>query len=230
MSNYTSSVPDTAVRRLDWMASMACRVEDPDLFSETKHEHEARVICAVRCPVRTRCLANVKRLERGEAEIRRDGVVAGLTARERWRLDAEAPGHSKEKPVLVFTDEPPACGTYLALLRHLWLGERMDPKCWSAQVRRERLTRTTAAVKDGDVAPPPPGGASAVQPEARASAKRKKPGPRCSSPHERRIYTLWVSGASDLDIARRMAISVPAVRRVRNRLALLPNQPLRAAS
>lgn len=141
---YTGAVPDTAGRRLDWMTRMACRNEDPDLFSESKREHEARVICAVRCPVRRECLANVQRLEAGDALERRDGMVAGLTAHERWRLDASAPGHGPgNTPALVFTGEPPRCGTYNALLRHLWLGERIDPECWSAQVRREHLTRTT---------------------------------------------------------------------------------------
>jgi hypothetical protein len=140
---YTGAVPDTAGRRLDWMARMACRGEDPDLFSEKAHEHEARVICAVRCPVRTQCLANVRRLEHGTAEASRDGMVAGLTAHERWRLDATAPGHDKDKPALVFAGRLPKCGTYTALLRHLWLGDRIDPECWSAQVRRERLSHVT---------------------------------------------------------------------------------------
>ncbi|MGW1001750.1 WhiB family transcriptional regulator [Streptomyces sp. NPDC002520] len=145
--NYTGSVPDTVTRHLDWMARMACRAEDPNLFSDKQHEHQARIICAVRCPVRAQCLANVKRLERGDAEIRRDGVVAGLTAHERWRLDADAPGHDPSKPVLVFTGAPPRCGTYNALLRHLWLGERMDPECWSGEVRRDRLNRVTGAAE-----------------------------------------------------------------------------------
>ncbi|MFI1767477.1 WhiB family transcriptional regulator [Streptomyces sp. NPDC020800] len=143
---YTGSVPDTAVRRLDWMARMACRDLDPDLFSAKKREHEARIVCAVRCLVRAACLANVQRLEHGQGEIRRDGVVAGLTAHERWRLDADAPGH-ESKPALVFTGAPPRCGTYAALLRHLWLGERMDPECWSGEVRRERLHQVAEAVR-----------------------------------------------------------------------------------
>jgi len=143
---YTGAVPDTAVRRLDWMARMACRDESPDLFSESVHEQDARIICAVRCPVRSQCLTNVKRLEQGAALDRRDGVVAGLTAHERWRLDTTASGHAKDKPGLDLSGEPPECGTYNALLRHLWLGEAVDPGCWSAQVRRERLIRTTRAV------------------------------------------------------------------------------------
>jgi hypothetical protein len=135
---YTGSVPDVAGRRHDWMARMACRYQDPDLFSDPAREDEARLICAVRCQVRTQCLANVKQLEDGTAEKRRDGVVAGLTARERWRMDPGAPGHDDTQPPLVFTGNPPACGTYTALLRHLWFGEHMDPDCWSAEIRRER--------------------------------------------------------------------------------------------
>ncbi|WP_406168955.1 WhiB family transcriptional regulator [Streptomyces sp. NBC_00996] len=143
---YTGSIPDTAARRHDWMARMACRDMDPDLFIDRATEHEARLICAVRCPVRAECLANVKRLEAGVARDRRDGVVAGLTGPERWRLDADAPGHS-DKPALVFTGEAPNCGTYTALLRHLWLGERVDPGCWSNEVRRDRLNRAHLATK-----------------------------------------------------------------------------------
>lgn len=135
---YTGSVPDAAARPHDWMARMACRDQDPDLFSDPAREDEARLICAVRCLVRTQCLANVKQLEAGAAETRRDGVVAGLTARERWRMDPAAPGHDATQPPLVFTGKPPDCGTYTALLRHLWFGERMDPDCWSAEIRRER--------------------------------------------------------------------------------------------
>lgn len=144
---YTGSVPDTAVHRLDWLERAACRDEDPDLFSDPQREHEARIICAVRCPVRPQCLANIKRLEHRDAEKRRDGVVAGLTAHERWRLDADAAGHGDDKPAVVFDGEPPRCGTYLALLRHLWLGQNIDPECWSGQLRRERLTRASLAAR-----------------------------------------------------------------------------------
>ncbi|MFF9310142.1 WhiB family transcriptional regulator [Streptomyces sp. NPDC014748] len=142
---YTGAVPDTAGRRLDWMARMACRDEDPDLFSDPKHEQEARVICAVRCPVRAQCLAAVRRLEQGTAQDRRDGVVAGLTAHERWRLDTTAAGHHEDTPALDVSSMTPKCGTYMALLRHLWLGEAVDSECWSAQVRRDRFHTLKAA-------------------------------------------------------------------------------------
>lgn len=218
---YTGSVPEARAHRHDWMAAMACRTEKPDIFSENRHEHEARLICAVRCPVRPQCLAHVTNLERGEAEIRRDGVVAGLTAHERWRLDATAPGHG-DRPALTFTGDPAACGTYTALLRHLALGEPVDGQCWSGEVRRDRLNRVTRAAhltrpREQEAEPPPSAAAAPVP------APHRAPPAKGGTPHERRVYRLWSQGLSDLQIARRMAISVPQVQRVRERLGLLPH-------
>ncbi|MYR56018.1 hypothetical protein GTY54_07055 [Streptomyces sp. SID625] len=76
---YTGAVPDTAVRRLDWMEQMACRDVDPAVFEDANQEHEARTICIVCCPARSRCLARVKTVEHGLHRDQRDGVVAGLT-------------------------------------------------------------------------------------------------------------------------------------------------------
>jgi len=219
--NYTGSVPDTRAHRHDWMEAMACRNEKPELFSEAKHAHEARITCVVRCPVRAQCLAHVQDLEHGLSKDRRDGVVAGLTGHERWRLDATAPGHGTH-PALVFAGEPPKCGTYNALLRHLWRGDRVDPDCWSAEVRRERLNRVTTeagqAEEEPELAPAPePPAEETKRPPA------KQPPAKGSTPHERRVYRLWAAGCSDLQIARRMAVSVPQVQRVRDRLGLMPN-------
>ncbi|WP_432169111.1 WhiB family transcriptional regulator [Streptomyces sp. 1222.5] len=225
---YTGSVPDTGGRRLDWMAHMACRTEDPNLFSDHAREHEARVVCAVRCTVRAECLANVQRLEHGVSEQQRECVVAGLTAHERWRLDASAPGHGADKPALVFTSEAPACGTYTALLRHLALGERVDSTCWSAEVRRDRLHRATDDTSTQPAKKRP--AAAAAVPRRRAKPGSKPPKARGQTPHERRIYALWASGFTDFCIARAMAISVPSVQRVRDRLGLIANTTMRRAS
>ncbi|MCQ9178583.1 WhiB family transcriptional regulator [Streptomyces sp. IBSBF 2953] len=214
---YTGSVPEARAHRHDWMAQMACRNEKPQIFSETEHQQNARVVCAIRCPVRRECLAHVKRLETGEAEERRDGVVAGLTAHERWRLDATAPGHSN-KPALAFTGTSPRCGTYLALLRHLWLGELVDPDCWSAEVRRGRLNTATAEASRAEEEPLP--APAPVEAEDRPAKRAPAKG---STPHDRRVYRLWSEGFSDLQIARRMAVPVPQVQRVRERLGLLPH-------
>lgn len=221
---YTGSIPDTLAHRHDWMADMACRNEKPEIFSERKHEHEARVICAVRCRVRAQCLAHVTTLERGDTAERRDGVVAALTAHERWRLDAKAPGHGADRPVLAFTGEPPQCGTYLALLRHLALGEQVDHECWSGEVRRERLDRATRAAQ------PEPAKAAEPTVTPKATASDSRPPAKGSTPHERRVYRLWADGCTDLQIARRMAISVPEVQRTRSRLGLLPHQQERRAA
>ncbi|MHC3474647.1 WhiB family transcriptional regulator [Streptomyces sp. 7R007] len=146
MGNYTGSVPDTAGRRLDWMARMACRDEDPDLFFDKTKIYEARVVCVVRCPVRTQCLANVKETERGITRSDRDGIVAGLAHHERHRLDPHVRRSDDDTPLLELTGDEP-CGSHDALLGHLWRGERVDPDCWSAEIRRDRLDRVTAAAR-----------------------------------------------------------------------------------
>jgi hypothetical protein len=138
--SYTGSVPDTAPRRFDWMERMACRNVDPALFSDDQREHEARTICIARCPVRAQCLARVKTLESGVHGDWRDGVVAGLTSSERHRLDVDAPHYKGEAPPLTF-DGTERCGTHAALLRHLWLDEPIDDKCWSGKVMRDRANR-----------------------------------------------------------------------------------------
>ncbi|MFI6248992.1 WhiB family transcriptional regulator [Streptomyces sp. NPDC051016] len=225
--SYSGSTPDTAPRRHDWMARMACAREDPDLFSDAQREHEARLICAVRCQVRTQCLAQVLRIERGFAEDRRGGVVAALTAHERWRLDATAAGHS-DRPALTFNDDdPPRCGTYNALLRHLHRGEAVDDRCWSAEVRRDRLLRTDRAARSPQPLPETRPAVRATPPAAVRPVKR--PPAKGETPHERRVYRLWEQGLSDLQIARRMAISTPQVARVRDRLGLMPHLHLRSA-
>ncbi|MET7776271.1 WhiB family transcriptional regulator [Streptomyces mirabilis] len=145
MSGYTGDTPDTVARPLDWMDSMACRSVDPDLFSDPATTHQARIICIVRCPVRTACLARVKETEQGTSPKDRDGVVAGLTGSERWRLDPTAYRTTGDAPWLDFEVTRAPCGTYLGLLRHLWSGERIDPDCWSNEVRRERLNSATRA-------------------------------------------------------------------------------------
>lgn len=142
MNNYTGSVPDTVARPLDWMDRMACR-DERKLFDDRSRANEARVVCLVRCRERTACLAYVKRLEAGASRAAREGVVAGLTWHERWRLDPEATGHEHDAPPLAFTGAPPRCGTYAALLRHLWFGQKVDPECWSGEVRRERLRKAS---------------------------------------------------------------------------------------
>lgn len=239
MAPYTGTVPDTAGRRLDWQAQAACRDEDSELFFERPSEHLARTVCVARCPVRAECLSDILAVEHGAGRDCRYGIFAGLDGRERWHLDPAAPGHAADGSTLLKLDgPPPRCGTYEALVRHLARGERVDPTCWSGEVRRAHGNRTwrqrtgyepeplPQALPEPVAAPPEPDPAP-VRP---APADRPGPARRGDTPRERRVYTLWATGASDLDIARRMAVSVPSVKRVRDRLGLLPNLHARAAS
>lgn len=140
---YTGSVPDTAVHPRDWMERMACREEDTDLFFEKRFEHLARTVCVVRCPVRVECLAHILEVERGTSRDQRHGIFAGLDGPERWRLDATAPGHNDDgSSLLKASDPPPACGSLEALVRHLALGQQIDPTCWSGEVRRDHENRS----------------------------------------------------------------------------------------
>lgn len=147
MDNYTGSVPDTAARRLDWMDRMACQ-DKRELFDDPKREHEARTVCINHCPVRTQCLAYVKQLEAGVSRAKRAGVVAGLTDNERWRCDVAAYRAKCDAPALDFTSDPPRCGTHIALLKHLWLDELIDAKCWSGQLHRAQSNRSLPAKRN----------------------------------------------------------------------------------
>lgn len=221
MSNYSGAVPDTAGRPRDWMAQAACRNEDPGLFSDEDREHEARTICVARCPVRAECRAEVQQAERGKHRNERDGVVAGLTDNERYRLDPTAPRHKDDTPLLTF-DGAERCGTHIALLRHLWWGEPIDSQCWSGQVFRDHDNRALRQRNGGPTTPE-------LVTVTRAAAK-PEPQPRGSTPKERHVYRLWARGLGDGDIARSADLSLPAVQRIRAALGLVANRPLGKAS
>ncbi|MFF4548633.1 WhiB family transcriptional regulator [Streptomyces sp. NPDC001406] len=243
MSAYTGSIPDTAARRRDWAEEAACRDEDLELFFSDLTQHQARTLCVVHCPVRAACLESVMAAESGKGRDHRHGIFAGLDGRQRWRLDPDAPGKDEEEEPAA---DPQPCGTAEALERHLAHGEQVDDRCWSGEVRR---VRHRSGPRDGRFEPEPdpvqqpspmaepdlltavpePEPAPAPELAAPSPVPKPRPRPRGDTPHERRIYTLWMTGASDLDIARRMAVSVPSVRRVRERLGLLPNLHARAS-
>jgi hypothetical protein len=234
MSNYTGSVPDTAPRRLDWLEHAACR-DDADIFFDAQFAHEARTMCVVHCPVRAHCLADVMNREQGKTEhTRDDGIFAGLDRRQRWRLDPTAPGRGDTGAA---SDSGQlTCGTAEALEHHLAQGELVDGECWSGELRRhhgKRRHRGTdsepepLAVQEPEPESGVPDAGCAPEespaPASQAPVPNSRPRPSGRTPHERRIYRLWTQGLSDLDIARRMAVSVPSVRRVRDQLGLIPN-------
>lgn len=224
---HNAQVPDTLGRRLDWQARSACRA-DPDLFFDKDRQHEARRVCVANCPVRVACLAQVKEAEQGKARAYRSGVAAGLTSSERWRLDATAPGHA-DTPAIP-PEGPEKCGSYVALLRHLWRGEDVDTNCWSAELARGRLHEADRSARQ----PRPalveePDAVAEPEPVAQPMEKPKPPNPGRTA-KERHVYRLWTQGLPDLDIARRADLGVPAVRRIRGALGLLANLHVRKAS
>lgn len=226
MGNYTGSVPDTAGRPNDWMDDAAC-VTERAIFDAPARDHEARTICVARCPVRSQCLDYTKAAERGLHRDQRDSVAAGLTHSERHRLDPESFHRQGDSAPITFTGRE-RCGTHFALLRHLWLDEPIDSRCWSGEVMRERdnAVRVRKPEAQGDQPPAP-----AAPPQEQPTVKvPKSPRVKGSTPHERRVYRLWAEAYTDLEIARRMAVSVLEVQRVRERLGLLPHERMANAS
>ncbi|SMF85957.1 WhiB family transcriptional regulator [Streptomyces sp. Amel2xC10] len=221
---YAGSVPDTRRLSHDWMADAAC-TNSHAVFDDPDREHEARTICVVRCPVRSECLAFTKKSESGQHKDHRESVAAGLTSTERFRLDRKSTRRADD-PERIALSGHERCGTHQALLRHLWLDEPIDPKCWTGKLMRDRdmrglvsqreTARTRLASEDAATQQPTPGGPTA--------ARRAQPPVKGSTPHERRVYRLWSEGFDDFQIARRMALSTPQVQRVRERLGLLAHK------
>ncbi|MGP4085447.1 WhiB family transcriptional regulator [Streptomyces sp. KR55] len=153
MANYTGQVPDIAARPLDWMERAVC-LDEREIFDDPSREHEARIVCVARCPVRSQCLAYTKETERGLHRDQRDGVAAGLTYDERHRLDDTAQ-HRQDDGDPIRLDGTERCGTHLALVRHLWLDEPIDSKCWSGEVYREHGNRRQRTANAPDPEPLP---------------------------------------------------------------------------
>lgn len=81
MSHYSGSVPDTATRRTDWLATAPCAADPEAMFPGSLEGdiERAKSYCR-RCPVVERCLQWA--LETGEQY----GVYGGLTEAERHTL------------------------------------------------------------------------------------------------------------------------------------------------
>lgn len=162
-----------------------------------------------------------------------------------WTQDAACRG---EDPELFFDDTAKRYAKQVCLLCPVLA----DCREWILSVERGRSYRLRFGIFAGltrmervrlDRTAPQPtakeqaeeartGQAPRPAPTAKPRTPRTKPRlkPRGATWHERRIYVLWSSGLSDLQIARRMTVSVPAVKRVRERLGLLPNLHVRAVS
>lgn len=75
----------------EWMRLAACRAEDidPNMFFPTQDNgpslSKARHVCAS-CWVKADCLAYALAIEGGQSESTREGVYAGTTGGQRYRL------------------------------------------------------------------------------------------------------------------------------------------------
>lgn len=87
---------------LEWQRQAACRADDvdPDWFFPAQENGpslaKAREVCA-RCWVQQDCLAYALKVEGGKPAKTRDGVHAGTTGNERYRLYQRALGRAKKQ-------------------------------------------------------------------------------------------------------------------------------------
>lgn len=71
-----------------WFESANCATTDPDLMFDKERRKDARRICSD-CDVAAICLQVAMTEEAGKHQSERAGIVAGLTANQRWRLERE---------------------------------------------------------------------------------------------------------------------------------------------
>lgn len=239
MVGYTGQTPDTRASRGAWMEQAACRQAHPDLFFNPALETEARRTC-YGCPVLMHCRRWILRTESGKGEDWRDGIVAGLSPKERARLD-------------------------VVLLRRL--AELAKGK--AAKKAARTAAAPEAAIDDARPEPPAvtePRPAPAPEPEPepapRPAPAQKRAVPecgtdsahrrhiklgepidsRCRAAHtraererryagdERKVYAQWAKARTDEQIAAATGLPVLRVRRTRKRLGLIENQPLTSAT
>lgn len=236
MTSNRGQDPGTSAEQHGWRTAAACRGEDPDLFFSREFEIIARKIC-ITCRVRPECLASILDIERGTSVDYRDGIVAGLTPRERWRLGRPVPDENEE-PTAQAAEEP-ACGSHDAMVQHLGRGDPVDSECWSGIQRRERSNQA----KRGETRPKKkPKPTLTAVPESKRRRTAKPPVQQLPTPvggvrppagataKERHVYRLWSRGLADFEIARRADLSTLAVRRVRDAYGLIANTPAAKAS
>lgn len=242
MVGYTGQTPDTRESRGAWMEQAACRQAHPDLFFNPALETDARRTC-YGCPVLMHCRRWILRTESGKGEDWRDGIVAGLSPKERARLDV----------------------VLLRRLAELAKGKAAKKAARNTEAAPEAST-DDATTEPTAVTEPRPAPAAAPEPEPepapleapaprrqvpkcgtdaahRRHIKRGEPiDPQCRAAHtlaererryagdERAVYAQWVKAKTDEQIAAATGLPVLRVRRTRKRLGLIENQPLTSAT
>lgn len=206
MSGSTGQVPDTLASQGDWAARGACVGKDPEIFFSGTREREAKQLC-LSCPVRTPCLAWVMDAERGKSVFHRDGIVAALTGEERTRLDPTAPDPPERQE-----DDPaekktaaPAEPRKKAPSRAPKKTKKELAKCGTNAAYRRHIRR-------GETVD------AACLEAHRLSTRRVR-----YASEERKVYARWIRAETDAQIAAAVGMRQMTVRRIRERLGLLPN-------
>ena len=231
MSGHTGQVPDTLVRRGDWVHQSLCQDMDTETFFTAAQAQNARRTCLV-CPVLEDCQRWVMAVESGVAEEFRFGVVAALTAAERAALD---PIVQERQARLQEKKRAKAAAAVTA-------GHEPKPEPSPAPAPKPKPKPKPVPKPEPDAAPKP----RRTKPPAKCPSnsaymrhlQRGEPiDDGCRAEHarvtkaaryskrEKAVYAPWSRGLSDPDIAAATGLSPVVVRRTRARLGLMPNNP-----
>lgn len=141
-----------------WMALAACRGDDvdPEWFFPTQDHGpslaKARSVCAA-CWAKPDCLAYALAIEGGQPAKTREGVYAGTTGGERYRLyeravvrAARQRASAGPKPVPK-KRQPARCGTRGGYQKHLREKTTICPPCRQANTDADNRLRRTGTTK-----------------------------------------------------------------------------------
>jgi hypothetical protein len=196
-----------------------CRHEDPEIFFQARYVDDAKAVC-VQCPVLVDCQRDVMEFESGKAEDWRDGVVAGLTAAERAELDPVARKKKARKEAEKRAREKKEAGAQPAAARVPAAAPKPDlePAAKPKKTKRRAKCPSYAAYMRHVKLKEPIDEGCAAEHSRVVRARRY-------STQERAVYGPWSRGLSDADIASVTGLSRLVVRRTRERLGLIANEP-----
>jgi len=140
----------------EWMQLAACQTEgvDPEWFFPTQDNgpslSKARGVCAS-CFVQKDCLAYALAIEGGQPAKTREGVYAGTTGGERYRLYQRGRGRVRQPndgPEAVKAKRGPAqCGTRPGYQKHLREKTAICAPCRQANTDADNRLRRTGTSK-----------------------------------------------------------------------------------
>lgn len=140
-----------------WLGQAACRGEgiDPEWFFPTQDNgpslSKARSVCAA-CFVKRDCLAYALEIEGGQPAKTREGVYAGTTGGERYRLYQRGRGRVRQQPSTGPKAAPvkrkaAECGTRSGYQKHVREKTEICPPCRQANTEADNRLRRTGSTK-----------------------------------------------------------------------------------